>query len=84
MRELIIILVVGLALGIVKLCLSIKIFHANAYEKTFVCPNCGAEFNVKWYQLMYKVLSVHAFNTAYLKCPVCHKRDSCSVTHDER
>ena len=84
MKALFIAVAVGLVIGIVRLCLFMKIFHADAYGKTFVCPSCGARFNVKWYQLMYKVFSVRAFSAAYLKCPVCQKKDRCTVAHDER
>lgn len=87
MKFYIIPIIIGLVLGIIKLFIksgiSLQLFHRDAYEKIFVCPNCGARFNVEWYQMIYKVFAVYAYNAARLKCPVCHKRDMCSVAHDE-
>jgi len=81
------IVIIGLALSVfkffVKSGISMQLFHRDAYEKTFVCPNCGARFNVEWYRMIYKVTAVYAYKAARLKCPVCHKRDMCSIAHDE-
>ena len=74
----------ALVLSVIRMCIRSKIFHSEIYEKTFVCPSCGARFSPKWYHLVLQVNSVYAFNEAKLKCPVCHKKDICSVAYDER
>ncbi len=84
MKTVIIGIVLGLALGVAKICMNTKLFHRDAYEKTFACPNCGARFNAKWYQMLYKVKTVYVYNEAHLRCPVCRKKDMCSVVYEER
>lgn len=42
---------------------------------TFVCHNCGKEFQPKWTQLVFEV---HVFDKHVLKCPHCGKRDYCT------
>ena len=83
MKAAIIAIVLGSALGIVKLCIRTKLFDGWAYNKTFACPNCGARFNVKWYQMIYKFYTVSMYNAAHLKCPICHKKDMCSFVYEE-
>ena len=80
----VIIVVAVLAFKIYKIYLDITLFNRDAYDKTFVCPNCGARFNVKWYQMIFKTESVHTYNATHLRCPVCHQKDMCSVAHEER
>ncbi len=78
------ILLMGIGLGIVKIYINTRFYARDVYEKTFVCPNCGAKFKIHWYQIIYKRNSVYMYNAARLKCPVCHQKDMCSVAHDER
>ena len=84
MKGYIIAIAVGLILGVIRLCLKVKLFHGEAYNKTFACPHCSARFKAKWYQLIFKTESVYTYNAARLKCPVCHKKDMCSVAYDDR
>ncbi len=84
MKYYIIPIIIGLALGIIRLCVFTKIFRKDAYDKPFACPNCGAKFNARWYQLLFKTGSVYTYGAARLKCPVCRQRDMCSIAHDER
>ncbi len=88
MKNYLIAIIIGFVLGtfkfFVRAGISMQLFHRDAYEKTFVCPSCGARFNVKWYQMIYKYITVYTYNAARLRCPVCHKKDMCSISHDER
>ena len=84
MTSLMIAIASGVLFGVIKLCLKIKLFHGEAYNKTFACPNCSARFKAKWYQMIFKTESVYTYNAARLKCPVCHEKDMCSVVYDEK
>lgn len=84
MKNYIIPIILGLSLGIAKLCISFKASQKEAYRKTFACPNCGALFNARWYQMIFKTGSVYTCGAAHLKCPACHQRDMCSISHDDR
>jgi len=84
MKSVYVAIIAGLILGVIRLCVKTKLFHRDAYERTFVCPSCKARFSPKWYQMIYKVNSVYTYNAAHLRCPVCHKKDMCSVAHDDR
>ena len=50
-----------------------------ASNNRFACPNCGHNFYGKWYQLMFAVGAVNAFNFANIRCPKCKIKDSCGV-----
>jgi len=84
MKGYVIAIIVGLVLGVIRICVKTKLFHRDAYEKTFVCPNCGVRFNVEWYRMIFKANEVYTLNGAHLKCPVCHKKDLCSVAYNEQ
>jgi len=84
LKSFIIIIVLGVVLGIAKVCLRTYIFDRGVYEKTYACPNCGARFQVKWYQMIFRIYAVSVYNAAHLRCPVCRKRDMCSIVYDER
>ena len=84
MKTAVIVIVLGLVLGIAKVCINTKLFHREAYDKTFCCPNCSARFNVPWYKLIYKTDAVYTYNAAQLRCPVCHQKDMCSVANEDR
>lgn len=84
MKWLIIAIVIGVVLGIARIFLRTYVFDREVYEKTYACPNCGARFSVKWYQMVYKAYTVSVYNGAYLRCPVCRKKDMCSIAYDER
>ncbi len=87
MKELftiIIVVLIGLGLGIIKLYINTMCYARDVYENTYICPNCGAHFKVRWYQIIYKWNSVYMYNAAKLKCPNCHEKDMCSVDRDQR
>ncbi len=88
MKTLIVAVILGIVFGIIKFFvktgISMQLFHRDVYERTFVCPNCGARFRVEWYRMIYKSTAVYTYNAARLKCPVCHKKDMCSIVYDER
>lgn len=84
MKFYIIAIIIGLALAFLKIYINTTLFRRDAYERTFACPNCGARFNVKWYQMIYKSNSVYTYNAARLKCPACHIKDMCSIVYDEQ
>lgn len=80
-------IIIGLAIAFVRIALRTSLFRSfykDAYGKTFVCPNCGARFNVKWYRMILKYATVYTYNAAHLRCPVCREKDMCSVAYDER
>lgn len=84
MKAVIIGVIIGVAIALVKIAVNMNLYHRDAYGKTFVCPNCGARFNVKWYQMILKYNTVYTYNAARLRCPVCREKDMCSVAYDER
>ena len=43
-------------------------------KHTFVCKNCGGEFQVKWTKLLFEV---HMFNEHKLRCPHCNIEGFC-------
>ena len=42
---------------------------------TYVCPECGTEFKLKWYQFS---ACLHSMGKRFCKCPHCHKRSFCA------
>ena len=79
-----IVVLVGIGLGFIKLYVNTRFYARDVYEKTFACPSCGAHFNVRPHQIIYKWNSVYMYNAARLKCPVCHQKDMCNVAHEEK
>ena len=54
----------------------IAVAVAKAQSKhTFICHNCGKEFQPQWTQMVFEV---HAFDKHRLKCPYCKKTDFCT------
>lgn len=45
-------------------------------NKTYICPNCGAEFKPRWYQLY---VGVHMGNKRIAKCPYCGEKGWCKI-----
>lgn len=45
-------------------------------SKTYVCPDCGAEFKAKPYQLY---VTVHCGRKRLAKCPKCGRKGFCKV-----
>ena len=80
----VIIIVVALVLvpNVIKWCFYSEFLQTLA-DKDFVCPNCGCRFHAKWYQMIFKRISVDSVNSAVLRCPICHKRDMCHIAHDK-
>lgn len=62
---------VSLLIAIVALVVVIAISQS---KHTFVCGECGKEFNPKWTQLIFEV---HSFDEHVVVCPHCHKRSFC-------
>jgi predicted RNA-binding Zn-ribbon protein involved in translation (DUF1610 family) len=51
-------------------------FIGSDREKdTYMCPNCGEHFKVKWYVI---TTALHVDNVYLLKCPGCGKKDWCN------
>lgn len=45
-------------------------------SKTYVCPDCGAEFKAKPYQLY---VTVHCGRKRLAKCPKCGRKGFCKI-----
>ena len=80
----IIAIVLGIVVRLYKNYVSMKLYHGEVLEKTYVCPNCGHRFQPKWYQMLFGVGTAYTYDCAKLKCPACHEWDMCTISHDER
>ena len=74
--------VIVVAIVIIKTYVNMKISYGDVLDKTYVCPNCGHKFQPEWYQMLYRAGTVYVYDCAKLKCPNCHERDMCHVSHD--
>ena len=43
-------------------------------NRTYICPECKAEFKPKWYQLS---VGIHFCGKRIVKCPKCSKKGFC-------
>ena len=80
------ILVDSIPLLLTIVALAFVIHHQKEYAKDpFVCPHCGSEFYVKWWQLFLgRYFSLVLTDKAVLKCPHCGQKDRCRWTGKER
>ena len=54
------------------------VLYVAMISKTYVCPECKAEFKPKWYQFY---ITVHFNGSRIAKCPNCGRKGFCNTKY---
>ena len=67
-------LVIAFIVVIIAIAVGVPLLQSR---HTFICGNCGREFNPKWTQLFG---DVHVCEEHLIKCPFCEVKNMCKDT----